>query len=488
MSRSAVPYLDQFDDDRVREAIKENVWLHYTQMSQYRSGKTQPVVMVKGEGSTLWDIEGNEYLDLLAGIYSVNAGYGRRRIVEAMTEQAMSLPFVNPFGFTSVPAAVLAERLSKLAPLGGDARIFFTSGGSESVETALKMAKQLQISRGFPSRYKTISRRVAWHGTTIGALSVNGLRDARNLFGPLMPGARHVPMSHQYRCPYCQDQGGCTLACYDEIERLVEFEGPDTVACIITEPVQNSGGCIPPGSQEYFKKIRKLCDETGILMIMDEVICGFGRLGTLFGSEYFDVVPDVITSAKGITSSYAPLGAVMVRKAVAEEFEREAPDTLPAPVREARLTGFAHGLTFGGHPVSCAAANANLDIMLEEDLPGRARDMGGYLRNALETTFANHPNVGDIRGVGLFIGVELVEDKATKRSFKDDALLYRLTAEMRKRGLIIRNDGRNDPTSQLCPPLVITREECDRTVAVMEETITDLGRRLGTVGTVHPAS
>lgn len=480
-----IPYLDSFDGDRVRDAIRENVWLHYTQMSQYRDPENKPVVMVKAEGSTLWDIDGNAYLDLLAGIYSVNAGYGRRRIVEAMAEQAMSLPFVNPFGFTSVPAAVLAERLSKMAPLGGDARVFFTSGGSESVETALKLSKQLQISRGFPARHKTISRRVAWHGTTIGALSVNGLTHARSLFGPLMPGARHVPMSHRYRCPYCEDKGGCTLACYDEIERLVEFEGPDSVACIIMEPVQNSGGCIPPGSSDYFKKIRTLCDQTGIVMIMDEVICGFGRLGTMFGSEYFDVVPDIITTAKGITSSYAPLGAVLVRKGIAEEFEAEAPESLPETVRSARLSGFAHGLTFGGHPVSCAAANANIDIMIEEDLPGRSREMGAYLRGALESTLGNHPNVGDIRGVGLFIGVELVADKATKQSFKDDALLYRLTAQMRDRGLIIRNDSRNDPTSQLTPPLIITKEECDRTVAVMEETITDLGRQLGTIGTTH---
>ncbi len=477
----------EYDGDQIHGAIRDHVWLHGTQMAPFRDPSHRSLVLTRGEGSTVWDIDGNAYLDLLAGIYSVNAGYGRKRIVDAMTEQAMALPFVNPFGYTSAPAALLADRLGELAPLGGEARVFFTSGGSESVETALKLAKQYHTNLGFPHRYKTVSRRVAWHGTTIGALSVNGITSYRAPFGPLVPGARHAPMSHRYRCPYCKDAAACTLTCYDEIERLVEFEGPEQVACIITEPVQNAGGCIPPGSMDYFKKIRTLCDQTGILMIMDEVICGFGRLGTLFGSEYYGVQPDIITTAKGITSSYAPLGAVLVRKEVADSFEAPAPEWLPEPVRAARASGFLHGLTFGGHPVACAAANANLDIMLEEDLPGMARETGAYLRGELESALGDHPNVGDIRGAGMFLGVELVADKATKESFHDAKLLSWLTDQMRERGLIVRNDGRNDPTTQLCPPLILTREECDRTVAVLVETITELGRRLGTVGTQHAA-
>jgi adenosylmethionine-8-amino-7-oxononanoate aminotransferase len=485
-SASTTQLAPGFDADRVRDAIRDNVWLHSTQMAPYFEPEHRPFVLVKGEGSTVWDANGTPYLDLLAGIYSVNAGYGRRRIVEAMAAQAMALPFINPFGYTSVPTAVLADRLGELAPLGGEARVFFTSGGSESVETALKLAKQLQTARGFPHRWKTISRRVAWHGTTIGALSVNGLTSYRSVFGPLVPGARHAPMSHRYRCPYCGDAPACNLMCYDEIERLVEFEGPDQVAAIITEPIQNAGGCIPPGSMDYFKKIRKLCDETGIVMIMDEVICGFGRLGELFGSTYFGVEPDVITTAKGITSSYAPLGAVLVRKSISDEFINEsAPPELPAPVAAARTEGFMHGLTFGGHPVACAAANANLDIMLEEDLPGRAKETGAYLRSELEAALGDNPNVGDIRGTGLFLGIELVADKATKETFRDNSLLEWLTDAMRDRGLIVRNDGRNDPTTQLCPPLVITREECDRVVATLTETFTELGRRLGTIGTAQ---
>ncbi|MFN8592907.1 MAG: aminotransferase class III-fold pyridoxal phosphate-dependent enzyme [Thermomicrobiales bacterium] len=475
------------DARSVEDAVRDHAWMHFTQMRDYQQRERRPLMLVRGEGSTVWDIDGNAYLDLLAGIYSVNAGYGRKRIAEAMAAQAAQMPFVNPFGYVSVPTAVLADRLAMLAPLGGEARVFFTSGGSESVESALKLAKQYQTMLGFPHRYKTISRRVAYHGTTLGALSVNGLTDARAPFGPLVPGARHAPMSHRFRCPYCQHAPACNLMCYDEIERLVEFEGPDQVAAIITEPVQNAGGCIPPGSPEYFQKIRKLCDETGILMIMDEVICGFGRLGTLFASEFYNVVPDLITTAKGITSSYAPLGAVLVRKQIADAFSEPPPPDVTAPVAAARNSGFLHGLTFGGHPVACAAANANLDIMLEEDLPGQARETGAYLRQSLEAALGNHPNVGDIRGAGLFLGVELVADRATKETFRDNALLVWLTDQMRERGLILRNDSRNDPTTQLCPPLVITREECDRTVGILEETITELGRRLGTVGTLAAA-
>jgi adenosylmethionine-8-amino-7-oxononanoate aminotransferase len=477
-----------FDTERIENAVRDNAWLHFTQMAAYQDPERRPLMLVRGKGSTVWDIDGNAYLDLLAGIYSVNAGYGQQRIVDAMAAQAAEMPFVNPFGYISVPTAVLADRLGDLAPLGGNARVFFTSGGSESVETALKLAKQYHTLNGYPHRWKTVSRRVAYHGTTMGALSVNGLTDARSAFGPLVPGARHAPMSHRYRCPYCQDAAACTMVCYDEIERIVEFEGPDQVAAIILEPVQNAGGCIPPGSSDYFQKIRKLCDDTGILMIMDEVICGFGRLGKLFASEYYGVVPDLITTAKGITSSYAPLGAVLARKAIADAFAAPPLEGMPMPVAAARKAGFQHGLTFGGHPVAAAAALANLDIMLEEDLPGKARETGTYLRDALDSTLGNHPNVGDIRGVGLFLGVELVADRETKETFRDNALLVWLTDQMRDRGLILRNDGRNDPTTQLCPPLVITREECDRTVAILEETITELGRRLGTVGTVHAAS
>ncbi len=462
-----------YERSTIREAIRDNLWMHFTQMAQYQDARHRPMVMVRGKGSTVWDDQGKDYLDALAGLYSVNAGYGRREIIDAMVAQLEALPFVNGFSFASVPAAVLADKLGDLAPLGGNARVFFTSGGSESVESALKLAKQYQVKRGFTNRYKTISRRGAYHGTTMGALSVNGLNGLRNQFGPMVPGARHAEMSHRYRCPYCKDTMSCTHDGYESIEQLVEFEGPESIAAIILEPVQNAGGCIPPASMDYFKKIRKLCDQTGILMIMDEVICGFGRLGAMFGSEYFGVEPDVITTAKGLTSSYAPLGAVLVRKAVADVFLEGEP--------------FMHGLTFGGHPAACAAAIANIEIMEREDLPGRARDMGAYLRKELIAALGDHPYVGDIRGVGLFQGVELVKDRRTKESPDDPGLMIWMTEQLRKKGILLRNDDRIDPTTQISPPLVVTREECDRVVLALREVIDGIGRRWGAVGTVHAA-
>jgi len=465
--------LPGYESSSVYEAIRENLWMHFTQMAQFKDPATRPMVIVRGEGSTVWDDQGNAYLDGLAGLYSVNAGYGRREIIDAMAAQLEAIPYVNGFAFASVPAAVLADRLADLAPVGGNARVFFTSGGSEAVESALKLAKQYQLKRGFPYRYKTISRRGAYHGTTMGALSVNGLAGLRNEFGPLVPGARHVPMSHRYRCPHCDDPDTCTHDGYAEVERLVEFEGPDTIAAIIMEPVQNSGGCIPPASMDYFKKIRKLCDETGILMIMDEVICGFGRLGAWFGSQVFGVEPDLVTTAKGITSSYAPLGAVLVRKSVADIFMEGTP--------------FMHGITFGGHPAAAAAAIANIDIMEREQLPERAREIGAYLRKELEAALGDHPYVGDIRGVGLFQGIELVRNRKTKERPKDTGLMLWMTNELRRQGILLRNDERIDPTTQLSPPLVITREECDRVVSTLRETIDKIGQRWGAIGTVHAA-
>lgn len=459
----------------VEQSIRDHAWIHFKQMEDVRQSKVAPMVLVRGKDSTVWDADDREYLDLLGGLYSVNAGYGRKHIVDEMAAQAEALPFANPFSYASLPAARLATRLSELAPLEGDARVFFTSGGSESVESALKLAKQYQLIRGFPNRWKTISRRGAYHGTTMGALSVNGLSGIREDFGPLVPGAAHVPMSNRYRCPYCASEPSCNLMCYDEIERSVAFERPERVAAIIMEPVQNAGGCIPPGSMEYFRKVRELCDQTGILMIMDEVICGFGRLGTLFGSTHFDVQPDIITTAKGITSSYAPLGAVLARQSVADTFG-EGP-------------GFLHGLTFGGHAVSCAAGNANLDIMLEEDLPGRAKETGKYLVSELHAAFDNHPIIGDIRGVGLFIGIELVLDRETRETLPiDSEHLTWITDELLRQGFIARTDDRGDPTTQLSPPLIITKDECDRTINVLVKVYNQLARKLGKLPTQHPTA
>jgi adenosylmethionine-8-amino-7-oxononanoate aminotransferase len=351
--------------------------------------------------------------------------------------------------------------------MGPRTRTFFVTGGSEAVETALKLAKAYQRKRGFGERHKTISRRVAYHGTTMGALSVNGLTGIRNGFGPLVPGARHVPLPHRYRCDYCALAERCGGTCADEVERLVEFEGPETIAAMIMEPVQNSGGAIvpPPG---YLRRVREICDRYGILLIADEVICGFGRVGAWFGSAALDVVPDIMTCAKGITSGYAPLGAVMVRGEVADAFVGEEGDK------------FMHGVTFGGHPASCAAALANIAILEREELPARARTMGDYMLRELRAAVGEHPNVGDIRGMGLFLALELVHDQQSKQPLEEPNLMAWLSDQFKRRGLICRADDRLDPVIQLAPPLNIPQEDADQVVAIVADVIHALGRKLGT--------
>src|SRR5262245_48256173 len=329
-------------DPTLQQTFAENVWLHFFQMGHSSSTSARPTtILVRGEGSRVWDQDGNAYIDALAGLFCVNAGYGRREIVEAVADQLMNLPYVSPFSFPNLPQIELAGKLATISPIGPQTRSFFVTGGSEAVETALKLAKAYQRKRGFADRHKTISRRAAYHGTTMGALSVNGLTGIRNGFGPLVPGARHVPLPHRYRCDYCALSNHCRGTCADEVERLIEFEGPETIAAVIMEPVQNSGGAIvsPPG---YLQRIREICDCYGIVFIADEVICGFGRVGGWFGSAELGVQPDIITSAKGITSGYAPLGAAIVRKEIADAFIGIEGDK------------FMHGITFGGHPVSCA--------------------------------------------------------------------------------------------------------------------------------------
>jgi adenosylmethionine-8-amino-7-oxononanoate aminotransferase len=401
----------------------------------------------------------------------VNAGYGRREIVEAVAAQMLDISFVSPFSFPNLPQIKLAGELAKISPIGPQTRTFFVSGGSEAVETALKLAKSYQRKRGFGDRHKTISRRVAYHGTTMGALSVNGLTGVRNGFGPLVPGARHVPLPHRYRCDYCALAAQCGGTCADEVERLIEFEGPETIAAIIMEPVQNSGGAIvpPPG---YLQRVRQICDHYGILMIADEVICGFGRLGDWFGSTALGVVPDIMTCAKGITSGYAPLGAVMVRKEVADAFIGDEADK------------FMHGITFGGHPASCAAALANIAIIERERLNERARTMGDYLIRELRAAVGEHPNVGDIRGMGMFMALELVRDQHSKQPLDEPDLMGWLSDQFKRRGLICRADDRLDPVIQIAPPLNIPQEDADQVVAIVADVIHALGRKMGTQPTM----
>ncbi len=451
------------DAAQMRRAIADNVWLHFTQMDEFAAGGRleRPTVIVRGQGSHIWDADGKEYIDGLAGLFCVNVGYGRTEIVQAMLAQLEQIHFVSPFSFPNVPGTVLAERLATISPTGEGSRTFFVTGGSEAVETALKLAKAYQRKQGFAGRYKTISRRYAYHGTTMGALSVTGLPSARNPYEPLVPGARHVPIPHPYRCAFCQDAGACTWACADEVERTIEVEGPESVAAIIMEPVQNSGGCIVP-PDGYYQRIRDLCDHYGILLIMDEVICGFGRTGAMFGTTVFNIQPDIITVAKGLTSAYAPLGAAIVRREVAEVFAGD------------EQAKFQHGITFGGSPVAAAAALANLDILERENLPARSYEMGEYLKAMLRSAIGQHLNVGEIRGRGLFVGIELVRDRETRESLDDKALLGWVSDTMKAKGLICRADDRLDSVIQLAPPLSIERADLDHICRIITDTLDEM--------------
>ena len=438
-------------------ATPDRLWRHFT-----RAGDA-PIVIERGEGCHIWDTDGNRYLDALAALYCVNIGYGPwPEIGEAAREQLERLPFfTNWVGFATPSALELAEKLSELVPIDVG-RIFFVSGGSEAVEAALKISRQYHRLRGEPTRYKFVTRRSAYHGTTMGALSINGNAGLRSLFEPLLPGCLRVPMPYRYRCPYCSEKPECTLRCADEIDAVIRSEDPLTVAAVILEPVQNSAGSItpPPG---YFQRIREICDAHGVLLVADEVISGFGRVGDWFGSTRYGIEPDVMTLAKGITSAYAPLGACVASEKVIEPFFHEP------------QTAFLHGITFGGHPLSCAIALANLEIIEREDLIGHVqREMAGF-RAAFERLRDEHPMVGDVRGDGFFYSLELVKDKETKATFsppeRDELIKKFLLPRARELGVYMRVDDRAETAAQFAPPLVAGEAELEEFVAVLRQVL-----------------
>ena len=400
-------------------------------------------IIVRGDRCCVWDEEGRRYLDALSSLFCVNVGHGRAELAEAAAAQARELAYATTWDGAHPRAAELAERIAGLAP-GDLNRVFFTSGGSESVESALKLARSFHRARGESSRVKVIARELAYHGTTFGALSATGLPSVRTPFEPMMPGGCHVPHTDGYRIR----EGLGPLWAADAIEERILFEGAETVAAVILEPVQNSGGCLPP-PDGYFARVREICDRHGVLLISDDTICSWGRLGTWFGAQRFDYVPDIITTAKGLTSAYAPMGAMIASDRVAEPFV--AGDAV-----------FAHGLTFGGHPVAAAVALANIDLIEREGLLGHVRRHEPALRATLDA-LRDIPIVGDVRGAGYFWGIELVADQATKRPFDPErahALTDgHLTPQLRRRGLICRAADRGYPVIQLAPPLIAGPEE-----------------------------
>jgi adenosylmethionine-8-amino-7-oxononanoate aminotransferase len=450
----------------LQQSAKDHLWLHFTRMSAY--GKSDVPVIVRGEGAYVYDDKGKRYLDGLAGLFVSMVGHGRTEIAAAAAKQASELAYFPLWSYAHPSAIRLADRLAGLAP-GDLNRVFFTTSGSEAVESAWKLAKSYFKQKGEPSRYKVLSRELAYHGTSMGALAVTGLAAIKPDFEPLPPGGVRVPNTNFYRAPefvaHDLDQFGIWAA--DEIERAILREGPESVAAVFLEPVQNSGGCFPP-PPGYFQRVREICDRHGVLMVSDEVICAFGRLGYYFGSERYGYVPDIITFAKGVTSGYSPLGGMIVRDEIMEPF----------------LSGtatFLHGITFAGHPVSTAVALANLDVFESEDLLGNVRKNEAGFRATLEK-LSDLPIVGDVRGAGYFYGIELVKDKDTKETFDDDEserlLRGFLSHALFDAGLVCRADDRGDPVIQLSPPLICTQEHFDEIEQILRATLTEAWKRL----------
>src|SRR6478736_5652136 len=436
------------DYDHLQQAAKDHLWMHFTRHSTYENSDVP--VIVRGEGAYIWDSNGKRYLDGLAGLFVSQLGHGRTELAEAAAKQAQQLAFMPLWSYAHPNAIELAERVANYAP-GDLNRVFFTTGGGEAVETAWKLAKNYFKLVGKPYKHKVISRAIAYHGTPQGALSITGLPGMKAPFEPLVPSTFRVPNTNYYRAPYFEDdEKKFGLWAANEIAVAIENEGPETVAAVFLEPVQNSGGCFPP-PPGYFERVREICDEYDVLLVSDEVICAFGRVGEMFGAAEFGYQPDIITCAKGMTSGYSPIGAMI------------ASDRLFEPFRSG-TTAYAHGYTFGGHPVSSAVAMANLDIFEREGLTDHVHQNAPAFRATLEKLL-DIPIVGDVRGHGYFYGIELVKDRETKETF-DDAESERLlrgylSGALWEAGLYCRADDRGDPVIQLAPPLIIGQAEFD---------------------------
>ncbi|WP_125611770.1 aspartate aminotransferase family protein [Specibacter cremeus] len=436
----------------------ENLWLHFS--GQPADAADLPMI-VRGEGAYVFDDHGRRYLDGLAGLFTVQVGHGRRELAEAAARQSEKLAYFPLWSYANEPAAELAGRLADLAP-GDLNRVFFTNSGSEAVESAWKLAKQYFKITGKPGKHKVISRTTAYHGTTHGALSITGIPELKVNFEPLVPSTFRAANTNLYRAPlHGDDPVAFGRWAADEIERVILQEGPDTVAAVFLEPVQNAGGCFPP-PPGYFQRVREICDEYDVLLVSDEVICAFGRLGTYFGAERYDYLPDMITCAKGLTSGYSPMGALI------------ASDRLYEPFADGRNV-FSHGYTFGGHPVSAAVALANLDIFEREHLNEHVRGNEQAFRSTLEK-LTDLPIVGDVRGDGYFYGLELVKDKATKETFTDEecdrVLKGFLSKDLFANGLYCRADDRGDPVIQLSPPLILGQGEFDEIEQILRSSLT----------------
>jgi adenosylmethionine-8-amino-7-oxononanoate aminotransferase len=445
----------------LRQAARDHLWLHFTRMHGYAT----PVI-VRGEGCYLWDLDGKRYLDGLAGLFAVQVGYSYgEEMGQAALEQMRELPFYTNWSYAHPRAIELSAELAELTP-GSLNRAFFVSGGSEAVESAWKLARQYHAARG-ERRWKAVARRTAYHGTTFGALSINGVAALRTPFEPLVPDVAHVRNTNRFHRPAGETEEEFTAFLLDDLEETIKQEGPETVAMVIMEPVQNAGGSFTP-PDGYWAGVRAICDRYGILLCADEVITGFGRLGSWFGSEKYDIRPDLITCAKGLSSAYASIGAVLVTDEVYAAFDTEQ-------------GMYTHGITFGGHPVACAIALKNLEIMKRERIVEHVAERGADFRAKL-ATLLDLPIAGDLRGAGFFYALELVKDKETKAGFdaaESESLLRGfLSPRLFERGLICRADDRGDPVVQISPPLVADDDEFDEIVGILGDVLSEAWQRV----------
>jgi adenosylmethionine-8-amino-7-oxononanoate aminotransferase len=470
----------------LQRAARDHLWLHFTRMGGYREGELP--IIVRGDGCYLEDINGKRYLDALAGLFAVQVGYSfGDEMGEAAAAQMRELPFYTNWSYAHPRAIELAAEIASLAP-GDLNRVFFVNGGSEAVESAWKLARQYYSARGerqrsevlrmepgerieqqlsAERRWKAVSRRIAYHGTTMGALSINGIASLRAPFEPLVPDVIHVRNTNRYHRPPEETEEQFTAFLLEDLEEAILQAGPETVAMLIFEPVQNAGGSfLPP--EGYFQGVREICTRYDILLCADEVITGFGRLGHWFGSERYDIKPDLITCAKGLSSAYAAIGAVIATDRVMEPF----------------LEGtkmYSHGITFGGHPVQAAVALKNLEIMKRERIVEHVAEKQDAFRRTL-SELLELPIAGDLRGTGFFYALELVKDKETRETFSDEECetLLRgfLSPRLFERGLICRADDRGDPVVQISPPLVAEQAEFDEITGILGDVLAEAGERV----------
>jgi adenosylmethionine-8-amino-7-oxononanoate aminotransferase len=440
--------------DRTPLAGVENLMLHFTPHAEDWS--TLPVI-VSGEGCYVTDDKGRSFIDGLAGLFTTQVGHGRSELGEVAAAQMKELGFFPNWSFQHPRSLELAAKISEIAPGDLDSA-FFVSSGSEAVETVIKLARQYHRANGEPGRYKIISRQIAYHGTTMGALSVTGLPAFKAPFEPLLQGFTHVHNTQQ-------DPEGAA----DAIEEAIEFGPPESVAAVILEPVQNAGGCLVP-PPDYWRRVREICDRHGVLLVSDAVICAFGRLGTWFGIERFDVVPDMTSFAKGVTSGYLPMGGVVVN------------DRMRSTLRE-RAPMFTHGSTFGGHPVSSAVALENIRIIEREKLLENVQDLEGYFEGELRRMAEGHPIVKEVRGMGFFWAVEVKPERADGTPLEGDEYERYFKGVVSRKllegGLICRFDDKDDPVIQFSPALVADREVLGRIAEITDEALTELEKELG---------